>query len=85
MYARVSPSQLDNIQRLYNTTASLHSDGKATASNTVSSMKIKKLGKSNLKLPKAFAIGKKSARSDDSIAASELLDEHLGKSEKQGW
>lgn len=48
-------------------------------------MKIKKLGTTNLKFPKAFAIGKKSARSDDSIAASELLDEHLGKSEsKQG-
>lgn len=46
-------------------------------------MKIKKLGKKNLKLPKAFAIGKKSTRCDDSIAASELLDEHLGKSESQ--
>ena len=46
-------------------------------------MKIKKLGKTNLKFPKAFAIGKKSARSDDPIAASELLDEHLGKSESK--
>ena len=46
-------------------------------------MKIKKLGKANLKLPKAFAVGKKSVHSDDSIAASELLDEHLGKSESK--